>query len=223
MSAEVVVIANLPLRGGRRRRQRAGARGVRARARRARQRAHHAGPVPATGAVRDRRRQKRRAGVRRPGSRGVGAHRPGHLAGRRLLRRERQRLRLGDLGGRRRCSTATTSARPACFSRSPPGCGLRPTSRRSRRALERDPARAPAGGARAGVLRGAVAHRDDAHHGARRPGGPGHGTRRRARRAEHDVLGGRRALARNRGAAGAGLRRRAASSWRSSPSRCGLR
>ena len=58
------------------------------------------------------------------------------------------------------------------------GCGRRPTSRPSRRALERDTRACSCRRCESGSTTRPVAHRHDAHHGARRPGGPGHGTRR---------------------------------------------
>ena len=65
-----------------------------------------------------------------------------------------------------------------------------------------------AGRARDGVLREAVADPDDPHQGAGLPGRHRDGDRRGVRRVEHHVLGGRRAVARDRHDARARVRRR---------------
>ncbi len=141
------------------------------------------------------------------------------LEGGRHLRRRRQRLRLRALVRRDGAQPDLRAPREHL----PVGDGQTRLERPLRRVQGRadlGPAADRAGRARDRVLREAVARADDPDPGARLPGRGRDGGRRRVRRPQHDVLGGRRAVARDRHPARPRLQRRQRRGRRSSSSRC---
>ena len=207
VSGEVVVIAALPLRDDGQRRERADARRLAARAGGARQRPDHARPLHHARAVRDRRRQERaswRTRVSTSAGPSASVRARGRSSGSSTRAAARSTRRSGPTRRAQRQLPASAGRLPVGR---PRGCGRPTTLPRSRRRVEGDPQRAACRPSREPeyyasqsrmvttlitVLGGLVA--------------VVMGARRDARRAQHDVLGRRRTLARDRRAARARLR-----------------
>ena len=223
VSAEVVVIAALPLRGSDSDAN-VQMRGVSQRVLAVRDNVRdHAGPVPhGPGCTRSSSARTPRARTRAStsGRRCASGRAPGRVVG------------IFDAGGSAFDSEIWADADvlngnyqrpPGVFQSVTRGCDPPTTFRRSRRCSSATRARSVQAVREAEYYEAQSRMVTTLDHGAWRPGRRRDGAGRGARRAQHDVLGGCGALARDRGAARARVRRRQHRAWRSWSSRCGSR